>query len=70
MSACVRIGGFAVPGQQILPARDLTVIMPAFNDAESVGDTVRTIRSQTTPPALAFTVKRRPVRVPRLGRRG
>jgi poly-beta-1,6-N-acetyl-D-glucosamine synthase len=40
----------------LLPARDLTVIVPAYNEAASVGDTVRSIRSQTRPPAEIIVV--------------
>ncbi|MFA6574088.1 MAG: glycosyltransferase family 2 protein [Nocardioides sp.] len=38
------------------PADDLTVIIPAFNEAASVGDTVRSVLTQTTPPARVVVV--------------
>jgi cellulose synthase/poly-beta-1,6-N-acetylglucosamine synthase-like glycosyltransferase len=40
----------------LLRARQLTVIVPAYNEAASVGDTVRSILSQTTPPSLVIVV--------------
>ena len=45
-----------MPEQSLLPARDLTVIVPAYNEAASVGDTVRSIRAQTMPPARILVV--------------
>jgi biofilm PGA synthesis N-glycosyltransferase PgaC len=38
------------------PADDLTVIIPAYNEAASVGDTVRSVLAQTTPPARIVVV--------------
>ena len=38
------------------PAAGLTVIIPAYNEAESVGDTVRSVLGQTTPPARVIVV--------------
>lgn len=38
------------------PADDLTVIIPAYNEAASVGDTVRSVLAQTTPPARVVVV--------------
>jgi poly-beta-1,6-N-acetyl-D-glucosamine synthase len=37
-------------------ATDLTVIVPAYNEAASVADTIRSLRSQTTPPAHIIVV--------------
>lgn len=39
-----------------LSARALTVIVPAYNEAASVGDTVRSILDQTKPPARVIVV--------------
>ena len=36
--------------------RSLTVIVPAFNEAASVGDTIRSIRAQTIPPDEVLVV--------------
>lgn len=38
------------------PADQLTVIIPAFNEAASVADTVRSVLGQTTPPARVVVV--------------
>lgn len=38
------------------PADNLTVIIPAYNEAASVGDTVRSVLVQTTPPARIVVV--------------
>lgn len=38
------------------PADDLTVIIPAYNEAASVADTVRSVLAQTTPPARVVVV--------------
>jgi len=38
------------------PANLLTVIIPAYNEADSVGDTVRSVLGQTTPPARVIVV--------------
>lgn len=38
------------------PAHDLTVIIPAYNEAASVADTVRSVLAQTTPPARVVVV--------------
>jgi len=38
------------------PADRLTVIIPAYNEAESVADTVRSVLRQTTPPARVIVV--------------
>jgi biofilm PGA synthesis N-glycosyltransferase PgaC len=38
------------------PADRLTVIIPAYNEADSVGDTVRSVLAQTTPPARVIVV--------------
>ncbi len=38
------------------PADDLTVIIPAYNEAASVADTVRSVLGQTTPPARVVVV--------------
>jgi len=38
------------------PADELTVIIPAYNEAESVGDTVRSALGQTTAPARVIVV--------------
>jgi biofilm PGA synthesis N-glycosyltransferase PgaC len=37
-------------------AESLTVIVPAFNEGESVGETVRSLREQTQPPAAILVV--------------
>lgn len=38
------------------PADDLTVLVPAYNEAASIADTVRSILGQTTPPARVVVV--------------
>ncbi|WP_139979401.1 glycosyltransferase family 2 protein [Nocardioides litoris] len=38
------------------PADDLTVIVPAYDEAASIADTVRSILGQTTPPARVVVV--------------
>lgn len=38
------------------PADQLTVIIPAYNEAASVADTVRSVLGQTTPPARVIVV--------------
>ena len=38
------------------PADELTVIIPAYNEAASVADTVRSVLAQTTPPARVMVV--------------
>lgn len=38
------------------PADQLTVIIPAYNEGASVGDTVRSVLGQTTPPARVIVV--------------
>ena len=38
------------------PADRLTVIIPAYNEAESVADTVRSVLEQTTPPVRVIVV--------------
>ena len=38
------------------PADHLTVIIPAFNEEASVGDTVRSVLAQSTPPARVIVV--------------
>ena len=38
------------------PADQLTVIIPAYNEAASVGDTVRSVLAQTTAPARVIVV--------------
>ncbi len=38
------------------PARRLAVIIPAYNEAGSVADTVRSVLGQTTPPARVIVV--------------
>src|SRR4029453_10699173 len=35
---------------------EVTVIIPAYNEAESVGETVRSLREQTCPPAEIIVV--------------
>src|SRR6202035_5662350 len=35
---------------------DLTVIVPAFNEAESLADTIRSLQAQTTPPKEIIVV--------------
>jgi glycosyltransferase involved in cell wall biosynthesis len=37
-------------------AGEVTVIVPAYNEAESVGETVRSLREQTHPPAEIIVV--------------
>src|SRR5215204_4040487 len=37
-------------------AGEVTVIVPAYNEAESVGETVRSLREQTCPPAEVIVV--------------
>ena len=37
-------------------ARELTVIVPAYNEAESIADTIKSIQSQTTPPKEIIVV--------------
>jgi biofilm PGA synthesis N-glycosyltransferase PgaC len=37
-------------------AHDLTVIVPAFNEAESIADTVRSLLTQSTPPRTILVV--------------
>lgn len=39
-----------------VPADDLTVIIPAYQEAASVADTVRSVLGQTTPPARVIVV--------------
>lgn len=39
-----------------LPADDLTVIIPAYDEADCVADTVRSVLSQSTPPARVIVV--------------
>lgn len=46
----------AAPRHRARPADDLTVIVPAYNEAESIADTVRSILEQTTPPARVVVV--------------
>jgi biofilm PGA synthesis N-glycosyltransferase PgaC len=48
----VRYDVAAIAGSSALPATltDLTVIVPAYNEALSVGDTIRSLQAQTTPP--------------------
>lgn len=36
--------------------RQLTVLVPAYNEAESVGDTVRSLREQTCPPVRILVI--------------
>lgn len=38
------------------PARGLTVIVPAYNEAADIADTIRSIQAQTTPPAEILVV--------------
>ena len=38
------------------PADELTVVIPAYNEAASVADTVRSVLAQTTPPARVVVV--------------
>src|SRR5688572_16241422 len=45
-----------MPSVTAMTGRDLTVIVPAYNEAASVGDTVRSILTQTTPPARVIVV--------------
>jgi len=40
----------------VIPADRLTVIIPAYNEAESVADTVRSVLEQTTPPVRVIVV--------------
>lgn len=51
---------FPLPGEgrapTRIPAHDLTVIIPAYNEAGSVADTVRSVLAQTTPPARVVVV--------------
>ena len=35
---------------------DVTVIIPAYNEAASVGDTIKSLQTQTTPPAAIIVV--------------
>ncbi|WP_299050187.1 glycosyltransferase family 2 protein [uncultured Nocardioides sp.] len=46
----------ALPRHRARPADDLTVIVPAYNEAASIADTVRSILTQTTPPARVVVV--------------
>lgn len=39
-----------------VPADDLTVVIPAYNEAASVADTVRSVLGQTTPPARVIVI--------------
>jgi len=34
----------------------VTVIIPAYNEAASVADTIRSVQTQTTPPAAIIVV--------------
>ena len=45
-----------IPHEYIAPARRLTIIVPAYNEAESLADTLESIRAQTTPPAEIVVV--------------
>jgi biofilm PGA synthesis N-glycosyltransferase PgaC len=38
------------------PLRDLTVIVPAYNESASIGDTVRSLQNQTLPPAEIIVI--------------
>jgi poly-beta-1,6-N-acetyl-D-glucosamine synthase len=38
------------------PARRLTIIVPAYNEAASLADTIQSIKAQTTPPAEILVV--------------
>ncbi|MCH1867598.1 glycosyltransferase family 2 protein [Nocardioides sp. CFH 31398] len=46
----------AAPRHRARPADDLTVIVPAYNEAASIADTVRSILGQSTPPARVVVV--------------
>ncbi len=52
------------------PADQLTVIIPAYNEAASVADTVRSVLAQTTPPARVIVVDDRSDRRDRRARAG
>ncbi|MDN4174134.1 glycosyltransferase [Nocardioides sp. SOB77] len=39
-----------------VPADDLTVVIPAYDEAASVADTVRSVLGQTTPPARVIVI--------------
>ena len=41
----------SMPNQSTSAARRLTIIVPAYNEAESLADTIESILRQTTPPA-------------------
>lgn len=45
-----------LPARRRPPADDLTVIIPAYDEAASVADTVRSILAQTTPPARVVVI--------------
>ena len=48
--------GHIVPSGRRLAGSDVTVIVPAYNEAASVGDTVRSLRAQTSPPREIIVV--------------
>ena len=48
--------GQIVPFGRRLVGADVTVIVPAYNEAASVGDTVRSLRAQTSPPRQIIVV--------------
>jgi biofilm PGA synthesis N-glycosyltransferase PgaC len=53
-AADARSASVAVPPPD--PTSDLTVIVPAYNEAASIADTVRSLQTQTTPPAEIIVV--------------
>lgn len=42
-------GDAALTGAAAALARELTVIVPAYNEAASIGDTIRSLQTQTVP---------------------
>src|SRR5688572_22761932 len=55
--AIAKLAGASAPGSLApAPIASLTVIIPAFNEAASVGDTIRSLQSQTLRPAEIIVV--------------
>lgn len=52
--AATRVIGVPLSGEDLRPG--LTVIVPAYNEAESIADTIRSLQSQTRPPQQIFVV--------------
>lgn len=46
----------AVSSRLSLSGRDVTVIVPAYNEAPSIGDTIQSLRAQTVPPREIIVV--------------